>query len=207
MHDPVLLTQPPSPSPAEEELARAKAAMRARARARRAAVAAGPEAAGQAGTGLLAALAPVAGERVAGYRAIGSEFDPHPILIELERQGARLCLPVVTGAGRPLGFRSWHAGAPLQRGAFGVDIPAAGVDCRPTRMIVPLLAWDRSGARLGYGGGYYDRTLAGLRRAGHGCRAVGLAWAAQEVPAIPCGPADARLDALVTENEWIVWSR
>ena len=160
-----------------------------------------------AGRRLVKALAPSPGETIAGYRAIRSELDPWPAMMELHRRGIRLCLPVVVARNAPLSFRTWRPEQPLQRGAFGVEIPVGGEDCVPVSAIVPLLAWDRSGARLGYGGGFYDRTLEVLRKEGPLRRAIGFAYAAQEVPRVPRDTNDALLDALTTETETLTWSK
>lgn len=134
---------------------------------------------------------------LAGYLPIGTEIDPVPVMA---RFAARLpvCVPVVAAPGTPLAFRGWRPGCALVRGRFGVAVPADGAALSPDLLIVPLLAFDRAGRRLGYGGGYYDRTLAALRARGP-VIAVGLAFAAQEVPEVPHGSLDAPLDGVVTE--------
>jgi 5-formyltetrahydrofolate cyclo-ligase len=117
----------------------------------------------------------------------------------LEARGHGLCLPVVVGRGRALAFRRWRTGEALIEGAYGAQVPANGAEvCTPTVLLVPLLAFDRAGYRLGYGGGFYDRTLAGLR-AQAPVLAVGLAYAGQEMPAVPREATDQPLDWLVTE--------
>lgn len=140
-----------------------------------------------------------------GYLPIRTEIDPLPALALLAARGARLCMPVVVGKGLPLQFRGWTPGAPTVTGVFGVEIPADDIPAAPTLVIAPLLAFDRQGYRLGYGGGFYDRTLAALRAQAPGpVLAVGLAYAAQQVAAIPRDATDARLDMIVTEDEVIV---
>ncbi len=189
------------------DVAREKRDLRARCAARREEAArANPDAAGLAGRRLVDTLAPSAGDLVAGYRAFRSELDPWNAMMELRRRGARLCLPVVIAPDAPLAFRTWEPGEPLEQGAFGVEIPAGGEECAPVLAVVPLLAWDREGARLGYGGGYYDRTLGALRKVRRLRQAVGFAYAAQEVPRVPRDGTDALLDALATERETLVWS-
>ena len=145
------------------------------------------------------AIAP--GMIVSGFMPLKSEINPLPLMRKLAGQGARLALPVVAGRGRPLIMREWVFGEPLIAGVWGIREPkpeAAEVD--PDILLVPLLAFDRAGHRIGYGAGYYDLTLAQLR-ARNPVIAVGLAFAAQEVAAVPATPRDARLDLVLTERE------
>ncbi|MDJ0938000.1 MAG: 5-formyltetrahydrofolate cyclo-ligase [Kiloniellales bacterium] len=150
---------------------------------------------------LLDSLAIPADATVSGYWPLRDELDPRPILSALATRGQRLCLPVVVESGAPLVFRGWKPDVSLEPAAFGTQVP--GADCpvlEPDLLLVPLLAFDRRGFRLGYGGGFYDRTLATLR----GRRpvlAVGLAFAAQEVDAVPVEAGDEPLDWIVTERE------
>lgn len=178
-------------------LAEAKASARAAAVDRRAeARAAADHAALDAH--LREALAPFSGATLAGYLPIRTEADPRRAMAAWS-ETAPLCLPVVLGAGKPLEFRSWRPGQALAPGAFGVDVPAAGAILQPDILIVPLLAFDAAGYRLGYGGGFYDRTLAALRAKSQ-VTAIGLAFAGQKVPACPREPTDAPLDLIVTER-------
>lgn len=143
------------------------------------------------------------GTIVSGYAAMRSEINPSPLMRKLAEAGAQLALPVVVGRGKPLIMRAWSFGQPLVRGVWGIREPpshAPSVD--PDVLIVPLLAFDRRGYRLGYGAGYYDRTINALR-ARKAVIAVGLAFASQEVDAIPFTPQDARLDLVLTERESI----
>ena len=133
-----------------------------------------------------------------GYRRIRTELDPEPLMLALLDAGCRLCVPVIEGRGLPLRFRAWSPGARMQPGPFGAPVPAEGDWLEPDLLIVPLLAFDRAGRRLGYGGGFYDRTLARLR-AGGTVRAIGLGYAAQEVDEVPADETDQLLDAIVTE--------
>lgn len=139
---------------------------------------------------------PPSGAVVAGFWPMGSEIDIRPLLRALEARGHVLALPVTPGRGQPLSFRRWRFGEALVPGPLGTHQPRAdGETVRPDWLLVPLLAFDRAGRRLGYGGGYYDRTLAALP----GATAIGCAYAAQEVPEVPAGPGDARLRQVATE--------
>ncbi len=179
----------------------AKRALRREAQARRAEAHDPTGAAAQAAAALLAEVAPAAAV-ASGYLPIRAEIDPLPALHALADRGAALCLPVVVARGAPLIFRRWTPGAPTATDAFGVEIPLDDLPATPDLVIAPLLAFDRRGVRLGYGGGYYDRTLAALRAAGP-VTAIGLAYAAQEAPTVPAGEDDQRLDWVVTEREAI----
>lgn len=171
-----------------------KAAARAAAFARRAeAFAAGQ---GQAAEILADFLAPHAGKVLSGYMPMRTEIDPLPAMAA--HQGT-VGVPVIMAKATPLRFREWSPGCKLVEGAFKAMIPEEGAWVEPEVLIVPLLAWDRRGFRLGYGGGFYDRTLAGLRARGP-VLAVGFAFAAQEVEAVPTDEFDQRLDAVVTER-------
>ena len=178
---------------------RDKAALRADMATRRAAAHAAAGG-GEITERLLTALGAAA--PVAGYLPIRTEIDPRPALFRLHDRGVALALPVVTERGAPLAFWRWAPGDPLVPGAFGVAVPTQARSVRPMAVIVPMLAFDRAGRRLGYGGGFYDRTLARLRAEGP-VRAVGLAYAAQEVPAVPHGVDDQPLDLIVTERDVI----
>jgi 5-formyltetrahydrofolate cyclo-ligase len=139
------------------------------------------------------------GSVVSGYWPLPGEIDPRLLMRELAARGARLALPVVTGPGHPLVFRAWQDGDALEQRAFGLMEPPQGSAERiPDILLVPLLAVDDDGNRLGFGRGYYDRTLAGLRAAGAPL-AVGLAYEAQRVAAVPVDAFDQPLDWLVTE--------
>lgn len=146
---------------------------------------------------LTAVLADFAGKVLAGYWPMKGEPDPRPAMAA--HQGP-LCLPVVPGRGVPLVFRRWQ-GEPLEPGPLGTSQPPASLpEVRPQVLIVPMLAFDSRLDRLGYGGGYYDRTLAQLRDIGP-ITAIGLAWAGQRVDSLPIGPFDQRLDLIVTDAE------
>lgn len=136
---------------------------------------------------------------VSGYMPIRTEIDPLPVMRVLVNEGRRVCVPVIQGAGHPLLFREWRPDCELAEGPFGARVPASGDFLSPDLLISPLLAFDHRGYRLGYGGGFYDRTLE-LLRAARPTLAVGFAYAAQQVPAVPIEPTDQLLDAIVTEN-------
>lgn len=134
---------------------------------------------------------------MAGYWPIRTEIDPRPVMEALA--GSRtLCLPVVDGPGLPLTFRRWQPGAAMEEGAFGAAVPARGDAVVPRSLIVPCLAFDDRGYRLGYGGGFYDRTLARLRKEGP-VLAVAFAYEVQRAEELPIETADEPLDAIVTE--------
>ena len=138
-------------------------------------------------------LAP--GATVSGYWPFADEIDPRPLMVALCARGHPLCLPVAK-AGEPLSFRAWTPGSELEAGVFDTRVPPPQSPVlRPDCLIVPLLACDREGFRLGYGGGYYDRTLAALA----GALAVGVGFAFQRVERLPRGAHDRRLDWLVSE--------
>jgi 5-formyltetrahydrofolate cyclo-ligase len=143
------------------------------------------------------------GAVVSAFMPLKSEINPLPLMRKLVAAGAALALPVVAGKGLPLVIRRWDFGAPLASGVWGIREPppdAPAID--PDVLIVPLLAFDRHGHRLGYGAGYYDRTIAALR-AKKPIVAIGIGYAAQEVERVPITPRDERLDLVLTERETI----
>jgi 5-formyltetrahydrofolate cyclo-ligase len=175
-------------------LTEAKAAARKAAFARRkSAFAAGQ---GQAAELLADVLAGFRGRALAGYMPMRTEIDPLPAMTA--HQGP-VGVPVIMAAATPLRFREWSPGCPLMEGEFGARIPLDGAWIDPQVVIVPLLAFDAAGYRLGYGGGFYDRTLEGLR-ARHHTIAIGFAFSAQEVDAVPIEMTDQPLDMIVTER-------
>lgn len=142
----------------------------------------------------------VSGGVVSVFWPIKDEIDVRPLMDALYAAGSQLALPVVQGRGKPLLFRSWQPGEALEAGVFGTLQPAAQrAACEPDALIVPLLACDTDGWRLGYGGGFYDRTLRGLR-ARRSVVAVGVAFDIQLIDAVPHGADDERLDWLLTEQ-------
>jgi 5-formyltetrahydrofolate cyclo-ligase len=175
----------------------AKRAMRAERLAARAAH--DPKAAGAALTTLvLRDCPPPPGAVVSGFWPLDGEIDIRPLLLALYARCNPIVLPVTPKRGLPLSFRLWQPGDTLIAERFGTMRPT-GEERSPTFLLVPLLAFDRRGGRLGYGAGYYDRTLARLSPR----FALGCAFAAQEVPEVPMGPGDVWLDAVVTEREFI----
>ncbi len=153
---------------------------------------------------LLAVIGPAQGLCIAGYMPIKSEIDPRPAMAALHAAGAVVCVPVVMGKGRALQFKRWAPDIKMVPGPFGAAVPEHGGWVTPNVLIVPLVAFDGSCARLGYGGGFYDRSLQALRTAGP-VRAMGLALDVQEVPKVPQEPTDQRLDAIVTATR-TVWA-
>lgn len=138
--------------------------------------------------------------RVSVFVSIRGEIDTGPLMARLAAAGVPLCLPVIVAKGQPLAFRSWRPGQPLEEKRFGLLEPQDGApEVIPDLLFVPLAAFDEQGFRLGYGGGFYDRTLEKLRAAGPAA-AIGLAFAAQQVEAVPTDAFDQRLDGVLTEN-------
>ncbi|MFD1254578.1 putative 5-formyltetrahydrofolate cyclo-ligase [Devosia equisanguinis] len=134
---------------------------------------------------------------IAGYWRIRDELDCQPILIRLMDGGQRVVLPAVDGPDKPLDLRVWEADAPLYEAGFGTLAPSdLAPRAVPDIVLMPLLGFDAAGTRLGYGGGYYDRTLAALPRKP---LLVGLAFGVQELDAIPREEHDVPLDAVITE--------
>ena len=151
---------------------------------------------GQAAEILADFLAQFAGKPLAGYMPMRTEIDPLPAMAA--HQGA-VGVPVILGPGQALKFREWTPGCAMTEGAFKAFIPVEGAWIEPAVVIVPLVAFDARGFRLGYGGGFYDRTLEGLR-AGAGVVAVGFAFDGQEMPIVPIEETDQKLDFMVTES-------
>jgi 5-formyltetrahydrofolate cyclo-ligase len=145
----------------------------------------------------------VQGTIVSGFMPLKSEINPLPLLEKLAGAGASLALPVVAGRGKPLIMRAWRWGEPLKAGVWGIREPKPEApEVEPDILLVPLLAFDRRGKRIGYGAGYYDMTIARLR-ARKSITAIGIAFAAQEVAAVPANAFDAPLDLVLTEREVI----
>ena len=185
----------------------AKAALRRQAIVQRdrAAEAAGPKASLLIARRVLGDFVFMKGAVIAGYAAVHGEADPFPLMAALANQGHDLCLPQTQGDA--LVFRAWKPGDPLVVGRFNIPEPDAKArERRPDLVLVPVLAFDRHGYRLGYGGGFYDRCLA-EHRAKRTIRAIGIAFAGQEVEELPREPTDEPLDAVVTEERVIRFER
>lgn len=146
------------------------------------------------GAGLMRARPPAPGAIVSGFWPLGTEIDIRPLLFALHLKGHRIALPVTPARGQALTFRHWVPGAPMRAEPFGTQCPTGEV-VTPDVLLVPLLAFDRSCRRLGYGAGYYDRTLAGLP----GAIAIGCAYKEQAVDEVPTGPYDVALHAVATD--------
>ena len=163
----------------------------------------------QAGAEKLAARAfpaDVSGKIVSGFMPMKTEINPLPLLRRLADLGAQLALPVIDKRGKPLIMRAWKIGDELKAGQWGIREPlpqAAQVD--PDILLVPLAAFDRAGHRIGYGAGYYDMTIHALR-AKKKVAAIGIAFAAQEIPRVPATERDERLDFIMTERETIAFA-
>jgi 5-formyltetrahydrofolate cyclo-ligase len=143
------------------------------------------------------------GAIVSGFMPLKSEINPLPLMRTLAEAGAKLALPIVAGKGKPLTMRAFTFGDVLASGVWGIREPKPEApEVFPDILLVPLLAFDRSGHRIGYGAGYYDMTITALR-ARKSVAAVGIAFAAQEVAQVPSTPRDARLDLVLTEREVI----
>ena len=177
-----------------------KAAMRSKAHAQRAAFfpSLRAEASKAAAAHFFEGVTLAPDEMVAAYWPIRDELDVKPVLTKLMDDGQPVCLPVVVGDGQPLQLRRWEQGAALYPSGFGTLAPdELAPIVEPDVILVPLLGFDKHGTRLGYGGGYYDRTLSRLAKKP---RLIGLAFSLQEFDHIPRDSHDVPLDALVTEK-------
>lgn len=143
-------------------------------------------------------LAGFRGVPLSGYLPIRTEIDPRPAMAEASAHGP-VGVPVIIKAAHPLEFATWGPDIRLVAGPFGAEVPEAVVPMVPQILIVPLVAFDRQGGRLGYGGGFYDRTLEKLRSNGP-VMAIGFAYAAQEAEGLPLEPTDQPLDMIVTDR-------
>ena len=187
----------------------ADALTEAKTAARQAAFARRKEAHDTAGPGraglLSSVLAGYRGVPLAGYWPIRTEISPIPAMEEAAAHGP-VGLPVIEDHGLPLRFSRWEPGCAMRDGPFGAAVPAVDDWITPEILILPLVAFDRAGTRLGYGGGFYDRTLEGLR-AHRPTLAIGFAYAAQEAESLPREDTDQPLDMIVTEKEVLSFIR
>nr|WP_245222565.1 5-formyltetrahydrofolate cyclo-ligase [Ruegeria sp. HKCCSP351] len=135
---------------------------------------------------------------LSGYMPIRTEIDPVSAMAEAAAYGP-VGVPVIQAAGKPLKFSRWTPEGPLKDGPFGAKVPEVDDYFDPEILIVPLVAFDANGGRLGYGGGFYDRTLEGLRGK-RATMAIGFAFDAQEAQDLPLEPTDQPLDMVVTES-------
>jgi 5-formyltetrahydrofolate cyclo-ligase len=195
-------TQGDSAMAESEVLAAAKREARARGLAARAS---GDPALGQRLAGsVLASLRLPPGSVVAGYWPLRDEIDPRPLMLALAGRGHALALPVTGPRGTALAFRRFRFGDVLAQGPFGTCHPSPQAEAvTPAVLLVPLVAFDAAGGRIGHGAGFYDRTLAALRRQGPAF-ALGIAYAAQRQPRVPAGAHDMPLDAVATEEGLVV---
>jgi 5-formyltetrahydrofolate cyclo-ligase len=181
-----------------------KAQIRTAAFARRDAMPADERAAGAeaiAARGLPVAVTP--GAIVSGFMPLKSEINPLPLMRKAVAAGATMALPAIDGRGKPLIMRAWAFGDDFARGQWGIREPKPDAPVvAPDILIVPLAAFDRAGHRVGYGAGYYDMTIRALR-AKKKVIAIGIAFAAQEIPHVPATERDERLDLVLTEREII----
>jgi 5-formyltetrahydrofolate cyclo-ligase len=143
----------------------------------------------------------LAGTIVSGYSPIRNEIDPAPLMRKLAEAGARLALPAVMARGKSLAFRAWSPDDRLMLGPLGIPEPSpAAAELIPDIMLVPLAAFDSQGHRIGYGAGHYDYTLAHLRKM-KAISAIGIAFAVQQIKAVPALPHDVALDYVLTEKK------
>ena len=145
--------------------------------------------------------------RVAAYWAIRDEPDLLPLLEQWDEAGIEVLLPMVTTKGAPLEFHRWHADDKMHSGAFGVMEPPKRVSVQPDIILVPTLGFTKQGDRIGYGQGYYDRTIHSLTESGHRPVTIGIAWNQSNItlidPMYRPQAHDQRLDAILTPDGWM----
>jgi 5-formyltetrahydrofolate cyclo-ligase len=192
-------TAPPASAREEKNRLRRIAGLRRR----ELAAAQAPDIAGaRAADQLMAQFSLPAGAIVSAYWPMGDELDPRPLIQRLHAAGHVIGLPVVVAKGAPLIFRSWTPETRFVPGGFKTEVPEPGApEVVPNLLIIPLLAFDGAGYRLGYGGGFYDRTLAKLRSLAR-VTAIGFAYEGQAVEAVPHAEYDQPLDAIATERSY-----
>lgn len=141
---------------------------------------------------------------VAGYSPMRGELNIIEAMSQLSARGHTLCLPGIESSDKPLHFRRWRIGDILEKGRYGIDVPPPGAPVfKPDTVLVPMIAFDRTGHRLGYGAGYYDRTIQELRGLEKGVQVIGVAYAMQEVGHLPADAHDEKMDIIITEKEII----
>jgi len=193
----------PASAADDSTLAETKKALRREAGRRRAAAAAAtPDAGERLAAALLEAVTIPPDVAVSAYWPMRDEIDPRPAMRTLHVRGHPVALPVMPGKDQPLVFRAWCPDQALVDGGFGTRVPPADApEIQPQILLVPMLAFDSEGYRLGYGGGFYDRTLSRLRARNPLTRGIGVAFAAQRAEApLPRGAYDEPLDLVVTEQ-------
>ncbi len=144
---------------------------------------------------------------IAAFWPVQGEPDLRPLLAQwVEEEGLNVCLPVVEQPDSPLVFREWTPDTPMEKGRYDIQIPVSQVAPPPDIVLVPTLGYTRQGDRVGYGKGYYDRTLAALKQQGHAFTSVGIAWAVGDLSGTAYQPAphDQRLDTILTDKGWAV---
>ena len=195
-----------SPTHSNHDIVTAKALMRKDAASRRAALMSKQPEAPQHLAGFAAALIESFGVGVyAAYLPIRSELSPIALVGELVAAGMTTVMPITPEPENPLSFHQWAPGMPLAEGPYGTkQPPSANRKIDPDVILAPMLAFDAGCWRLGYGGGFYDRTIANLRDKERDVRVIGLAFSGQKVAAVPTGPYDMALDAVLTP-EGLVW--
>ena len=190
-------TDAPPPDVAAEKAALRKAALAARAALDETGRRSAALAIAELGAELAAREKPA---RASLFVSVKGEIDMAPLADRLAAAGVRLCLPVIAAKAAPLVFRDWRPGDALEDKPFGLkEPPASAAEVTPDLLFVPLAAFDAGGGRIGYGGGFYDRTLEKLRAAGSAL-AVGVAFAAQEIACAPVAAHDQPLDYVLTET-------
>jgi len=144
---------------------------------------------------------------IAAFWSTQDEPQLQPLLRQwVQEHGLTVSLPVVTATDAPLSFRLWHPGQLLHPGAFGIQEPTGEAAPLPDIVLVPTLGFTRQGDRIGYGKGYYDRSLAAWKAQGHRFTSIGIAWSCADLGNTPYTPAahDVRLDAILTDQGWAV---
>ena len=156
---------------------------------------------GNSASFLSSVLAGYRGVPIAGYLPIKTEINPLSAMEEASAHSL-VGVPVIQGNSKPLKFSRWEPGCHLEKGPFDVQIPVNSIYFVPEVLIIPMVGFDRNGGRLGYGGGFYDRTLEHLRSR-HATLAIGFAYSEQEFENLPLEPTDQKLDIIITEREII----